>query len=70
MKLKKFATQLEEKTIRDLKLFSKKTDKSISKVVNLAIIEYLQKTQVRPAFRNAMEEVIEENAQLLKKLAE
>jgi len=69
MKLKKFATQIDEKVFKDLKEFSQQTDKSISKVVTLALSEYLQKVQIRPEFKTAQDEVLEENKELLKRLA-
>jgi rRNA-processing protein FCF1 len=69
MKLKKFATQIDESVLRDLKKFAAAADRSISGVVTEAVAEYLQRVQVRPAFRNAMDEVLEDNAELLKRLA-
>lgn len=69
MKAKKFATQIDEKVLKDLKTFAKKTDRSISKVVNEAVKEYIQKAQVRPAFTSAMDEVLQEHAELLRRLA-
>jgi len=69
MKAIKFATQIDEKVLKDLKKYSKENDRSISKVVTQAVAEYLQKAAVRPAFQNAMEEVISENDELLKRLA-
>ncbi len=69
MKVKKFATQIDEAVLKDLKNFVKATDRSISGVVNDAVKEYLGKAQLRPAFRSAMDEVIEDHAELLKRLA-
>lgn len=69
MKPKKFATQIDEKVLKDLKTFAKSTDRSISKIVSDAVKEYIAKAQVRPAFRSAMDEVLEEHAELLQRLA-
>lgn len=69
MKLKKFATQIDEKVLKELRLFASSTDRSISKVVTEAVAEYLQRARVRPAFRNAMDEVLEDHADLLHRLA-
>jgi len=69
MKAKKFATQIDEDVLRDLKAFAKKTDRSISKVVSEAVKEYISKAQVRPAFRSAMDEVLKDHADLLERLA-
>lgn len=69
MKAKKFATQIDEKVLKDLKSYVAKADRSISSVVNEAVAEYLQRSKVRPAFRSAMDEVISDHAELLKRLA-
>ncbi len=69
MKARKFSTQIDEKVFKDLKSFSKKTDRSISKVVNEAVKEYIAKTQIRPAFSSAMDEVLNDHEELLKRLA-
>jgi predicted transcriptional regulator len=69
MKLKKFATQIDEKVLKELKNFAAASDRSISKVVTEAVAEYLQRVQLRPAFRSAMEEVLEDHAELLERLA-
>ncbi len=69
MKPKKFATQIDESVLEELKKYSKESDQKISSVVNTAVVEYLQKNRVRPAFRSAMDEVLAENTELLKRLA-
>ena len=69
MKLKKFATQIDETTLEDLRAYAKNTGRSISGVVTEAVGEYLKKTSVRPAFRNAMDEVLKDHADLLNRLA-
>ena len=69
MKLKKFATQIDETTLEELRAYSRSTGRSISAVVSEAVGEYLKKSSVRPAFRNAMDEVLEDHAELLNKLA-
>jgi uncharacterized membrane protein YheB (UPF0754 family) len=69
MKAVKFATQIDEKVLKDLKKFAEQSDKSISKIVSEAVETYLQRAQLRPAFRNAMDEVLDEHSELLKRLA-
>lgn len=69
MKAKKFATQIDEAVLKDLKAFAKKTERSISRVVTEAVKEYIAKAQVRPAFKSAMDEVLDDHAELLKRLA-
>jgi hypothetical protein len=69
VKLKKFATQIDETVLKDLKRFAAASDRSISGVVTEAVAEYLKRVQVRPAFRTAMDEVLTDHAELLKRLA-
>ena len=69
MKAKKFATQIDEKVLKDLKTYVNQTDRSISSVVSEAIAEYLMRSKLRPAFRSAMDEVLDEHQELLKRLA-
>jgi hypothetical protein len=69
MKAKKFATQIDEKVLKDLKAHAKLEGKSISKIVTQAVHEYINKVKIRPAFRSAMNEVISDNDELLKRLA-
>ncbi len=69
MKAKKFATQIDEKVLKDLKSYVYEADRSISSVVTEAVAEYLQRSKVRPAFRSAMDEVMNDHEELLKRLA-
>jgi hypothetical protein len=69
MKAKKFATQIDEKVLKDLKSYVHQADRSISSVVNEAVAEYLQRSKLRPAFRNAMDEILNDHQELLKRLA-
>jgi hypothetical protein len=69
MKLKKFATQIDESTLEDLRTYARETGRSISGVVSEAVGEYLKRASVRPAFRDAMDEVLADHAELLKRLA-
>ncbi len=69
MKAKKFATQIDEKVLKDLKSYTAQSDRSISSVVTEAVAEYLQRSKVRPAFKSAMDEVLNEHEELLTRLA-
>ncbi len=69
MKAKKFATQIDEKVLKDLKSFVAQNDRSISSVITEAVSEYISRAKVRPAFRSAMNEVIDQHAELLSRLA-
>jgi len=69
MKHTKFATQIDEATLVELRAYAKTSGRSISSVVSEAVGEYLKKVSVRPAFRSAMSEVLGDHAELLNKLA-
>ncbi len=69
MKAKKFATQIDEKVLKDLKSYVDETDRSISSVVTEAVAEFLHRSKLRPAFRSAMDEILDEHQELLKRLA-
>lgn len=69
MKAKKFAIQIDEQVLQDLKKYVEASDRTISGGVNEAVATYLQKMQIRPMFRSAMEDVLNENEELLNRLA-
>lgn len=69
MAKEKFASLVESKILKDLRNYSEQTDRSISSVVSEALAEYLARVKVRPAFRNAMNEVISDHEELLARLA-
>ena len=65
----KFATQIDEKVLNDLRTYAEVADRSISSIVSDAVAEYITKAQIRPAFRKAMAEVLDDHAELLQRLA-
>lgn len=69
MKLAKFATQVEVGVLKELRTYAKIADKSLSRLVTEALSDYLKKARIRPAFKDAMEEVLAENEELLSRLA-
>jgi hypothetical protein len=69
MKTVKFATQIDEKVAADLRSFTEQTDRSISSTVNEALVEYLARHRVRPAFRESMSRVLDKHGELLARLA-
>ena len=69
MKVKKFSTQMNEVTLKELRSYAKSTGRSISGVVSEAVEGYLNRARVRPAFRDAMNEALDDHAELLERLA-
>jgi predicted transcriptional regulator len=68
-KTEKFASQLDGELLRSLREHAEATGRSISALLDDAVREYLERAHVRPAFRSAMDEVLENHDELLKRLA-
>lgn len=69
MKAVKFATQLDEAVLDRLRTFASAEDRSISRIVNEAVAAYLERMEVRPAVRQAIDEVLDQHDDLLARLA-
>lgn len=67
-KAEKFASQLDGELLQSLREHAAKTGRSISALLD-AIREYRERAHVRPAFRSAMDEVLADHDELLKRLA-
>lgn len=65
----KFSTKLNKQVLMRLRAFAKRSNRRIALVVSEAIAEYLQRAEVRPAFRDAVKKVVKEHSALLKELA-
>jgi hypothetical protein len=65
----KFATQIDDQVLDELREYANTSGRRISSVVSEAVAEYLDRIRVRPAFRRAADEVIAGNEELLSRLA-
>jgi|JI10StandDraft_1071094.scaffolds.fasta_scaffold1837525_2 hypothetical protein len=65
----KFATTVSEEAIRELKNYARESKRSISDVVDEAIMNHLRMVRVRPVFREAADQVISLHSEALKRLA-
>ncbi|HET8936040.1 MAG TPA: ribbon-helix-helix protein, CopG family [Polyangiales bacterium] len=68
-KTEKFASQMDGELLRSLREHAESSGRSISALLDEAVREYLERIQVRPAFRSAMDEVLAEHDELLARLA-
>jgi predicted transcriptional regulator len=66
---KKFSTKMNAAVLERLRDYAHSSDRSISQIVSEAVDEYLGRVEVRPAFRQAVDEVLGENEELLRELA-
>jgi len=65
----KFSSQLEAGLLAALREHSAETGRSLANLLCEAVADYLERVRVRPAFRDAAREVLDENAELLGRLA-
>jgi hypothetical protein len=65
----KFASQIDARVLDELRKFAKENDRTLSGVLTRAVDEFLQRERVRPAFRKASDEVLDEHEELLRRLA-
>jgi predicted transcriptional regulator len=68
-KAEKFASQMDRELLRSLRQHAEASGRSISTLLDEAVREYLERVHVRPAFRSAMDEVLDEHDELLQRLA-
>lgn len=68
-KAEKFASQMDGELLQSLRQHAEASGRSISILLDEAVREYLERVRVRPAFRAAMDEVLDEHDELLQRLA-
>lgn len=66
----KFRSKIEQQVLDELRRFAKESGRTISSILTEAVSEYLARARVRPVFLAATEEVLDENADLLTRLAQ
>ena len=69
MSTEKFSSKMDAKILNELRSFAKQSRKPISALLSEAVSEYLERVKVRPVFRDAITEVMDEHDDLLKRLA-
>jgi hypothetical protein len=65
----KFSSKMDAKVLRGLRAHAEREGRTLSAVLTAAAEQYLQRAALRPAFRAAAREVLEEHAELLERLA-
>jgi hypothetical protein len=65
----KFSTKMNKEVLARLRDYAQSSDRSIAQIVSEAVAEYIERIEVRPAFRSAVDEIIGEHEELLKQLA-
>ena len=65
----KFSSKMDPKVLKSLRAHAAREGRTVSAVLTTAAEEYLDRVALRPAFRKAAREVLEEHADLLERLA-
>jgi predicted transcriptional regulator len=60
---------MDRELLQSLRQHAEASGRSISTLLDEAVREYLERVHVRPAFRSAMDEVLEKHDELLERLA-
>lgn len=65
----KFSSKMDAKVLKALRGHAEREGRTLAAVLTAAAEEYLHRATVRPAFRTAASEVMDEHAELLERLA-
>ena len=60
---------MNKEVLARLREYADSSDRAIAQIVSEAVAEYLTRIEVRPAFRSAVDEIVQEHEELLKELA-
>ena len=67
--LEKFSSQLDRQVLTELREYAKQSNQRMSSILTEAVSSHLQRVRIRPVFRQAMDEILEQNSELLSRLA-
>lgn len=65
----KFSSKMDAKILKGLRAHAEREGRTLSAVLTAAAEQYLHRAALRPAFRAAAREVLDEHAELLARLA-
>ncbi|MFM8412962.1 MAG: CopG family transcriptional regulator [Alphaproteobacteria bacterium] len=65
----KFSSKMAVEVLEGLKAHAAREGRTLSAVLTTAAEQYLQRATLRPAYRRAAKEVLDEHAELLERLA-
>lgn len=65
----KFSSKMQPEVLEALRKHAAQADRTLASVLNEAAEQYLARVRVRPAFQRAAEQVMDEHAALLERLA-
>jgi hypothetical protein len=65
----KFSSKIDARVLKGLRAHAAREGRTLSAVLTAAAEQYLQRAAIRPVFRTAVREVLDEHAVLLERLA-
>lgn len=65
----KFSSKIDPRVLEQLRSLSDSSGRPICDLLTESVAQYLSRSAIRPAFRSATKQVIEENRELLSRLA-
>ena len=65
----KFSSKIDSETLVKLRKHAEESNQTISTIVSEAVAEYLSRSRLRPKFMSEAQRVIEDNRELLERLA-
>lgn len=65
----KFSSKMDAKVLKSVRAHAEREGRTVSVVLTAAAEEYLEREALRPAYRKAAREVLDEHADLLARLA-
>ena len=65
----KFSTKMNKDVLARLRQYAQSSDRAIAQIVSEAVAEYMERVEVRPAFRTTVDEILNQHEGLLKELA-
>jgi hypothetical protein len=65
----KFSSKMDAKVLKSLRAHAAREGRTLSAILTVAAEQYLERATLRPAFRSAAREVLDEHADLLERLA-
>jgi len=65
----KFSSKMDAKVLKGLRAHAAREGRTLSAVLTTAAAQYLERATLRPAFRTAAREVLDDHAELLERLA-
>lgn len=65
----KFSSKMDADVLEGLRAHAEREGRTLSSVLTTAAEQYLERATLRPAFREAVREVLEDHAEVLERLA-